>query len=34
MKLSNAERAKLGEIGHRLGRNALGEVACRITILA
>jgi putative transposase len=27
LTLSDAERAKLGEIGHRLGRNALGEVA-------
>jgi putative transposase len=27
LKLSNAERATLGEIGHRLGRNALVEVA-------
>src|ERR1700676_3970599 len=27
LKLSDAERAKLGEIGHRLGRKALGEVA-------
>src|SRR5450759_6018680 len=26
-KLSDAERAKLGEIGRRLGRKALGEVA-------
>ena len=26
-RLSDAERAKLGEIGHRLGRKALGEVA-------
>ena len=26
-KLSNAERATLGEIGHRLGRKVLGEVA-------
>jgi len=25
--LSNADRATLGEIGHRLGRKALGEVA-------
>src|ERR1700726_3569716 len=25
--LSDGERAKLGEIGHRLGRKALGEVA-------
>jgi Homeodomain-like domain len=25
--LSNADRAMLGEIGHRLGRKALGEVA-------
>jgi hypothetical protein len=25
--LSNADRATLGEIGHRLGRRALGEVA-------
>ena len=27
MKLSDAERATLGEIGHRLGRKVLGEVA-------
>src|SRR5215510_9320395 len=27
LKLSDAERATLGEIGHRLGRNALTEVA-------
>src|ERR1700730_6399200 len=27
LRLSNAERLKLGEIGHRLGRKALGEVA-------
>src|ERR1019366_9168739 len=27
LKISDAERAKLGEIGHRLGRKALGEVA-------
>ena len=27
LKLSDAERAKLGEIGHRLGRKSLGEVA-------
>jgi Homeodomain-like domain len=27
LKLSDAERAKLGEIGHRLGRKALAEVA-------
>src|SRR5207249_12144875 len=27
LKLSDAERATLGEIGHRLGRRALGEVA-------
>ncbi len=27
LKLLDAERAKLGEIGHRLGRKALGEVA-------
>jgi putative transposase len=27
LKLSDAERATLGEIGHRLGRKALGEVA-------
>jgi hypothetical protein len=26
-RLSDAERAKLGEIGHRQGRKALGEVA-------
>ena len=26
-KLSDAERAKLGEIGRRLGRKALGDVA-------
>jgi putative transposase len=27
LKLSEAERATLGEIGHRLGRKVLGEVA-------
>jgi hypothetical protein len=27
LKLSDAERATLSEIGHRLGRKALGEVA-------
>jgi len=27
LRLSDAERATLGEIGHRLGRKALGEVA-------
>jgi hypothetical protein len=27
LKLSDAERAKLGEIGRRLGRKVLGEVA-------
>jgi putative transposase len=27
LKLSDAERASLGEIGHRLGRKVLGEVA-------
>src|SRR3954467_12611758 len=27
LKLSEAERARLGEIGHRLGRKVLGEVA-------
>jgi putative transposase len=27
LKFSDAERAKLGEIGRRLGRKALGEVA-------
>jgi putative transposase len=27
LRLSNAERARLGEIGHRLGRKALSEVA-------
>ena len=27
LKLTDAERATLGEIGHRLGRKALGEVA-------
>jgi len=27
LRLSNAERAKLGEIAHRLGTKALGEVA-------
>jgi len=27
LRLSDAERAKLGAIGHRLGRKALGEVA-------
>jgi hypothetical protein len=27
LKLSDAERAMLGKIGHRLGRQALAEVA-------
>jgi putative transposase len=27
LRLSDAERAKIGEIGHRLGRKVLGEVA-------
>jgi putative transposase len=27
LKLSDAERATLGEIGHRLGRKALAEIA-------
>ena len=27
LRLSDGERANLGEIGHRLGRKALGEVA-------
>jgi putative transposase len=27
LKLSDADRATLGEIGHRLGRKALGDVA-------
>jgi hypothetical protein len=27
LRLSDAERARLGEIGHRLGRKALSEVA-------
>jgi hypothetical protein len=27
LKLSNAERGALGEIGHRLGRNVLADVA-------
>jgi putative transposase len=27
LTLSNTERATLGEVGHRLGRKALGEVA-------
>ena len=27
LKLSDAERARLGKIGHRLGRQALAEVA-------
>ena len=27
LRLSDAERATLGEIGHRLGRKALAEVA-------
>jgi hypothetical protein len=27
LKLANAERAMLGKIGHRLGRQALAEVA-------
>jgi hypothetical protein len=30
LKLSDGERAKLGEIGHRLGRKALGEVATAV----
>ena len=36
LKLSDVERTKLGEIGHRLGRKALGEVATALpdTILA
>jgi putative transposase len=37
LKLSDVERTKLGEIGHRLGRKALGEVAATAlpdTILA
>src|SRR6266436_7175871 len=37
LKLSDVERTKLGEIGHRLGRTALGEVAATAlpdTILA
>jgi putative transposase len=37
LRLSNAERAKLGEIGHRLGREALDDVATIVrpdTILA
>src|SRR5260370_7597861 len=37
LKLSDVERMKLGEIGHRLGRKALGEVAATAlpdTILA
>src|SRR6266478_9677171 len=37
LRLSDDERAKLGEIGHRLGRKALGEVAATAlpdTILA
>src|SRR5450759_3425897 len=37
LKLSDVERTKLGEIGHRLGREALGEVAATAlpdTILA
>jgi putative transposase len=27
LRLSDAERAKLGEVGHRLGRKSLSEVA-------
>jgi hypothetical protein len=27
LRLSDAERTRLGEVGHRLGRKALGEVA-------
>src|ERR1700687_731380 len=37
LKLSDVERTKLGEIGHRLGRKALGEEAATAlpdTILA
>ena len=30
LKLSDAARAKLGEIRHRLGRKALGEVASSV----
>jgi putative transposase len=30
LRLSHAERATLGEIGHRLGRNALSEVATAV----
>jgi hypothetical protein len=29
LRLSDAERATLGKIGHRLGRQALAEVDCR-----
>jgi len=29
LKLSDVERTKLGEIGHRLGRKALGECPAR-----
>ena len=31
LRLSDAERAKLGEIGHRLGRKSLSEVATVLT---
>ena len=34
LKFSDAERAKLGEIGRRLGRKALGEVATERACLA
>jgi hypothetical protein len=33
LRLSDAERAKLGEIAHRLGRKALGEVATAVAAL-
>ena len=33
LKLSDAERGVLGEIGHRLGRQVLADVACPYRIL-
>jgi hypothetical protein len=33
LRLSDAERARLGEIGHRLGRKALSEVATEADII-
>jgi putative transposase len=32
LKLSDAERGVLGEIGHRLGRKVLADVACPCSI--